>query len=145
MVTIQLKINKCSECPNCKVTRLYTEDSWEHAEDYWCKATPAPPYNERGRSALPFKLIEGYVEWHDEIPTPPEWCPIASPKYKKELRIKAVKQRLLNLDKQVNAITNLGGIPGSELKREIVDLTAELLYLEGCSSCGYNPCMCDQQ
>ena len=145
MVTIQLKIKNCSECPYCKITRLYTEDSWEHAQDYWCELTPAAPKNERGRSSVPFRLIAGYVEWNDETPTPPEWCPIASPGHKKEVRIAAIKQQLLNLDKQVNEISNLGGVAGPEIVKKIADLTHEWLELEACSSCGYNPCGCDQQ
>jgi hypothetical protein len=145
MVTLQLKIKTCIECPHCKITRLYTEDSWESANDYWCKATPDVPKNERGRSALPFKLIKGYVEWHDEIPTPPEWCPFAEPDYKKTKRIEAIRQEILGLDKKVNQIADLGGVPGAELKQKIVELTLELTALEACPFCGYNPCLCDQQ
>ena len=84
MATITMEVKKCSECPKCKVTRLYTEDSWEHADDYWCTATPAESITKQGRSALPFRLIKGYVEWASEIPDVPEWCPLASPSYKKK-------------------------------------------------------------
>jgi len=110
MPEIKLSINKCSECPNCKVTRLYTEDSWEHAEDYWCTAVAAKPMNEHGRDNLPYKLIRGYVEWSSEIPAPPEWCPLISEDYKSRLRRETAKEMLLILKSTIKKIEELGGV-----------------------------------
>lgn len=93
MPEIKLNINKCDDCPNCKVTRLCTEDSWEHAEDYWCKLVPAKPMNEQGRENLPYKLIRGYVEWNSEIPEPPVWCPLVSEEYKIKKRAEGARSK----------------------------------------------------
>lgn len=108
-------------------------------------ATPDVPLKEQGRSAVPYKLISGYVEWDREIPTPPEWCPIASPEYKKELRITAIKWELLALEGRVKTITDMGGVPGDALRADILKLKIELTELTACFTCGYDPCMCDQQ
>jgi len=70
MAKIVVDIDKCNKCPHFKETRYWTEDSWEHANDWWC--TKKVDTNEKGG----FKKIAGYVEWMDvkgiEIP---KWCP----------------------------------------------------------------------
>lgn len=63
MVRIAIDINKCTECPFVKCTKHYTEDSWEHASDYWC-----------GRADN--RKIAVYIEWPREMPLVPDWCPI---------------------------------------------------------------------
>lgn len=129
MATLQLKIDKCSECPHCKITRLYTGDSWEHAEDYWCKATPDVPKNERGRSALPFKLISGYVEWNDEIPSPPEWCPFLDDVSKNQIRLEKANKELKRIEKQILEIIKLGGLPSPALEEQMLALKSEIKKL----------------
>lgn len=56
-----LEINKCSECPNCTVTKDYTEDSWDDCRRYDCKKEE--------------KNIARWVDWNEEGPDVPEWCP----------------------------------------------------------------------
>lgn len=63
MVIIQLEIKTCKECPYLETKRMYTDDSFEHAKDWFCK-------KENG------KKIERYVEWHEEKDVEiPDWCP----------------------------------------------------------------------
>ena len=61
--TIHLSIDTCIECPYCKNQRHWTEDSWEHAYDYFC-------------SLENDKLIAKYIEWAHEMPAVPFWCPL---------------------------------------------------------------------
>ena len=61
VVKITLEIKSCKECPHFKRERMWTEDSWEEAYNWFCLKANG-------------KEIQGYVEWRDnpEIPT---WCP----------------------------------------------------------------------
>lgn len=59
-----LKLETCKHCPHLSVKRMYTEDSWEHAFDWFC----SNHNNEK---------IAGYIEWErDEPKIIPEWCPL---------------------------------------------------------------------
>lgn len=62
MAKITFEIRDCQDCPFCKEERMYTEDSWEHAFDYFCKK-------------MNNKQIATYVEWRREMPDVPDWCP----------------------------------------------------------------------
>lgn len=83
---ISYEVKDCTECQFCKGTKLYTEDSWEHATDYWCTKVPAVNEPSRGRSNEPFKMIAGYIEWPSEMPGIPEWCPLLDPKIAAEMK-----------------------------------------------------------
>ena len=63
MAKIQFDIKDCQDCPECKREKHYTEDSWEHAENFYCKKAKD-------------RKIAGYVEWRREMPPVPEWCPV---------------------------------------------------------------------
>ena len=60
---IELEIDSCKQCPHFEAERMFTEDSWEEAYNWFCK------------HSTPRRKIMGYVEWNDE-PEIPEWCPI---------------------------------------------------------------------
>ena len=62
MAEIIIEIKDCSQCPNFKRERVYTEDSFEEGYDWFCGK------NEN-------KKIAGFVEWRDKTPIP-DWCPI---------------------------------------------------------------------
>ena len=62
MTTIKLEIQDCSQCPFLERKTVYTSDSFERPEDWFCKKNDN-------------KKIAGYVEWHDKTPVP-DWCPI---------------------------------------------------------------------
>lgn len=70
MKEVYLKIETCTKCPNCKVDRDYTEDSYEYVERWDCGY------------GLPkeFKNIRRYVDWHDKQPFIPDWCPLKNKK-----------------------------------------------------------------
>ena len=81
MTKIAIEIDRCSQCPHFKSSPYWTEDSWERAEYWWCKASDAEAPNEEAekvRETLKgdgnLRYIAGYVEWHDKTPIP-EWCP----------------------------------------------------------------------
>lgn len=80
MAKLTLEVKDCQDCPNCKRTKYYTEDSWEHAEDFWCTLVAADNTKDRDpqRHGMVYKKIAGYVEWRKEMPEVPEWCPIRS-------------------------------------------------------------------
>lgn len=61
MTQIILDINNCTECPHHKRSRVYTEDSFEHIEEWFCKKAD--------------RKISGYVEWRDNVAIP-NWCPL---------------------------------------------------------------------
>jgi hypothetical protein len=124
MPEIKIQINSCKDCPHCKVTRLYTEDSWEHAEDYWCKGVKATPLHERGRESLPYKLIRGYVEWDSEIPAPPRWCPLVDEDYKTQLQIAEAKVELSTLQSTIIKIQELGGVASKEQLGRLKELNS---------------------
>ena len=78
---IVIEVERCSKCPHFKSSRYWTEDSWEHAEYWWCKADDAEAPNEEAEKERlrlkddgKLRYIAGYVEWHDKTPIP-EWCP----------------------------------------------------------------------
>lgn len=66
MVCIKINIKNCTECPHFTRERMYTEDSWEEAYNWFCN-----------EPSVGKKKIQGYVEWNDvkniEVPN---WCPI---------------------------------------------------------------------
>lgn len=62
-MSTKISIKDCSECSDCRSTRHYTADSFETAFDYLC-------YN-NGKA----KMIAGYVDWNEELPPVPTWCP----------------------------------------------------------------------
>ena len=57
-----LEITSCSSCPFFERRRMFTEDSWEEAYDWFCKKSNG-------------KKIAGYVEWHEAPKIQvPDWC-----------------------------------------------------------------------
>lgn len=62
MTFIKIEIKNCTQCPFFRRERIYTEDSWEEAYDWYCTKSED-------------KKISGYVERNDKIPVP-EWCEI---------------------------------------------------------------------
>lgn len=62
LMTVNLKINHCGECPNMNTERYYTADSWENVSEWRCSS------NKNKRIAL--------QEWNDSAPPIPEWCPL---------------------------------------------------------------------
>lgn len=65
-VIIEKEISKCSECDNCNISPIPTNDSWERPEKWECRIV-----TEDGR----LKVIDGYHDWYDKTPVP-DWCPI---------------------------------------------------------------------
>lgn len=64
MPKIQLEITTCLDCPFVEIKRHYTADSFEHANDWFCKKKDN-------------KEIAGYVSWNEEKDVKvPTWCPI---------------------------------------------------------------------
>ncbi len=57
-----MKLKSCSQCGFINVERMYTADSFEFANDWFCKAKDG-------------KKIAGYVETFDK-PLVPDWCPL---------------------------------------------------------------------
>ena len=78
MTKIQFELKDCQDCPFCVSNKYYTSDSWEHAEDYWCRKVPADNSadDDYQRKTKTHKLIAGYIEWRREMPPVPTWCPI---------------------------------------------------------------------
>jgi hypothetical protein len=66
--SVNLKIESCIDCPNCKTERDYTSDSFEYCEKWNC--------NFSGKS----KVIRRYVDWHDHDKFIPDWCPLVKKK-----------------------------------------------------------------
>jgi len=58
----KIKIQSCAECRESLSTRPYTDDSFELAFDWLCKANKN-------------KIIAGYVSWNELNPKVPKWCP----------------------------------------------------------------------
>ena len=67
MTEIVLSIKNCAKCPYVDKTLYPTEDSWEEAYNFYCTKTNN-------------KKIAEYVEWHEELPDVPDWCPIRKDK-----------------------------------------------------------------
>ena len=66
MTRIFMDINHCGECPFASCRRHWTEDSWEHAFDYFC--------SEQLVDGNPL-CVASYIEWEDEMPKVPDSCP----------------------------------------------------------------------
>lgn len=64
-VTIKLYLENCLKCPYVRSEPCYTGDPWEHANRYFC-------------SEMNKREIANYIEWHGEMPSVPDWCPIKS-------------------------------------------------------------------
>lgn len=61
---VNLKITSCQKCPNFTSQRYYTGDSFEHVEEWRCKAQA----QNHQRIAL--------YEWPESKPKIPDWCPL---------------------------------------------------------------------
>lgn len=65
--SVQITIVGCDKCPNMKMERYYTEDSWDDIVEWKCDATP-----KQKRITL--------HEWNDPKPQIPIWCPLRGEK-----------------------------------------------------------------
>lgn len=61
-IVIKQQITSCSQCPHQTERRMYTEDSFEFAFDWFCTVGGEE------------EKIAGYVEAFDKPPIP-DWCP----------------------------------------------------------------------
>jgi hypothetical protein len=59
---IKLPIESCLDCPKLKTEKVYTADSWENVESWFCKEAE--------------KFVAKYHEWPDKKPDVPPWCPL---------------------------------------------------------------------
>ena len=66
MARIFIDIPHCGKCPFVRQERFYTEDSWEHAYDYFC--------TKQMRDGKPLRVAH-YIEWEREMPEVPDSCP----------------------------------------------------------------------
>lgn len=66
MTKICIELENCFDCPFVISKRCHTADSWEYAEDYFCKEVS---------DGTDYKKIAGYIEWPREMPEVPDWCP----------------------------------------------------------------------
>ena len=64
---ISIEITDCKQCPNCKIDRVYTADSFEQIYMLSCKKQFDP-------QIMTHKVISSYSEWNDKDFVP-EWCP----------------------------------------------------------------------
>jgi hypothetical protein len=64
---VSLKITSCDKCPNIKVEKYYTEDSWEDVMEWKC--TIAGDALSRNRRIT-------LHEWNDGVEKIPDWCPL---------------------------------------------------------------------
>jgi len=63
-MSVYIEIKCCGECPHMVAKRLYTEDTWETAFDWFCKKAGG-------------RKIKGYIGRSSEEPRElPEWCPL---------------------------------------------------------------------
>jgi len=62
---VLIEIYSCSNCKHLSTERVYTSDSFEDIVRWLCNRTKRKK-NE----------ISGYVEWSDDDPSIPKWCPI---------------------------------------------------------------------
>lgn len=63
MTFATLRLSNCEKCPNLKVETIYTADSWERPDGWYCKAKDN-------------KFI-AELDWNDKRPTKvPKWCPL---------------------------------------------------------------------
>lgn len=78
MTLLKLRARDCQDCPHCRSNKYYTEDSWEHAEDFWCTITPFDNSDDKDfqRKEKKFRMVAGYIAWRSEMPEVPAWCPI---------------------------------------------------------------------
>lgn len=84
MTKIMMEIKDCEDCPHCRTERFYTEDSWEHAENYYCrkivgnKQFPCTDHHiAELRELMKSPGIIGiYIERRSELGPVPEWCPL---------------------------------------------------------------------
>jgi hypothetical protein len=63
-VTFAVEIEDCSACPCMKAERHYTADSFEMVFDWVCTKN--------------FRAIVATMEWNDQKPAIPAWCPLRS-------------------------------------------------------------------
>lgn len=71
---IILDIKKCSECPKVITRRTLGAG---YAFDYLCGACKSSFTNYMtGAQETIYKHIVSYVEYDDEIPDVPDWCPL---------------------------------------------------------------------
>lgn len=57
-----IEIESCAECSHHTISPTRTEDSFEYAEDWYCK--------------LAKKEIASWVCWTEPKPKVPDWCPL---------------------------------------------------------------------
>ena len=78
MPRIVIEIKTCKECPYWKEGNYSSTDGWDRGADWSC-------------TKMNDKVIQGFVEWHEEKKVPvPEWCPCAID-LKKERKLKLEK------------------------------------------------------
>lgn len=56
----QIELKSCDQCPYAKVSKVYTEDSWDDVRKIRCSQLGKDVYS--------------YLHWHDKAPVPHE-CP----------------------------------------------------------------------
>lgn len=64
---IKIKIDTCTKCKHCSVSRDYTSDSFEYVERWDCEL--------KKRKGIPTN-IRRYVDWSDHSKFVPTWCPL---------------------------------------------------------------------
>ena len=113
MTKIIIDIKDCRECPFHYTTPYPTSDSWERAQNCFCK-------HDDVQHCKQDKLVSGYIEWHDKVPIP-FWCPIAVPQ-EGDVRDDG-KELFLNGEWQIVSASST--IPGGiEVVKQPINFTA---------------------
>ena len=68
---VMIEIKSCSACSFLNVEPVYTADSFENVSKWICRETKRKK-----------NKICGYLDWYDDDPDIPKWCPLRVKKKK---------------------------------------------------------------
>lgn len=60
MKKVLIEIESCKDCPHFKITGTSSTDGFDRGDEWYCTKEE--------------KMIDGFVEWHENPPIP-LWCP----------------------------------------------------------------------
>ena len=69
--SVCITINSCKECASRQTEQVFTSDSWEYAEQWYCESKKWKAKT----AACGCRVITGYHEMFDADPEIPNWCP----------------------------------------------------------------------
>lgn len=86
--TVYLPLTHCDECPHLDRSRYYTADAFEDIDAWNCKHTKFKRIKNGKTDQEEWKSPPGIarVDWHDDRPPIPAWCPLRKRNRKKERR-----------------------------------------------------------